>query len=99
MEIDKAKFKRLKNKVLKKFPKASTRTTVDGRFYVSDGEGNALTSDYMIPPQLNVALAWHWLDEIIRIDKNIQRTNPNRLSTTDFEKKFNRISKRNKKVK
>jgi hypothetical protein len=53
----------------------------------------------MIPAQSTVALAWHWLGEIIRIDKNIQRTNPNRLSTTDFEKKFNRVSKRNKKVK
>jgi hypothetical protein len=53
----------------------------------------------MIPAQSTVVLAWHWLGEIIRIDKNIQRTNPNRLSTTDFEKKFNRVSKRNKKIK
>jgi hypothetical protein len=96
MEIDKAKFKRLKNKVLKKFPKASTRTTVDGRFYVSDGEGNALTSDYMIPPQLNVAMAWFWLAETMKVDQNIQRTNPNRVEMMFDEKKFNRISRRNK---
>jgi|TARA_R110001606_G_scaffold397765_1_gene575167 hypothetical protein len=99
MAIDIAKFKRLKKKILKKFPNALTKRTSGGLYYVSDGEGNALTSEYMIPAQSTVALAWHWLGEIIRIDKNIQRTNPNRLSTTDFEKKFNRVSKRNKKVK
>jgi hypothetical protein len=96
MEIDKAKFKRLKNKVLRKFPNASTKTTVDGRFYVSDGEGNSLTSDYMIPPQLNVAMAWFWLAETMKVDQNIQRTNPNRVEMMFDEKKFNRISRRNK---
>jgi hypothetical protein len=99
MAIDIAKFKRLKKKILKKFPNALTKMNRGGLYYVSDGEGNALTSEYMIPAQPTVALAWHWLGEIIRIDKNIQRTNPNRLSTTDFEKKFNRVSKRNKRVK
>ena len=99
MAIDIAKFKRLKKKILKKFPNALTKMTRGGLYYVSDGEGNSLTSEYMIPAQSTVALAWHWLGEIIRIDKNIQRTNPKRLSTTDFEKKFNRVSKRNKKIK
>lgn len=96
MEIDKAKFKRLKKKVLKKFPNASTKRTVDGKFYVSDGEGNALTSEYMIPPQSNVAMAWYWLSETMRVDQNIQRTNPNRMGNDEFEKKFNRISRRNR---
>jgi len=99
MAFDIAKFKRLKKKILKKFPKALTKMTHGGLYYVSDGEGNTLTSEYMIPAQPTVALAWHWLGEIIRIDANIQRTNPKRLSSVDFEKKFHRISKRNKKVK
>lgn len=96
MEIDKAKFKRLKNKVLKKFPNASTRRTIDGKYYVSDGEGNSLTTDYMIPPQHNVSMAWYWLAETMKVDQNIQRTNPNKMSSDEFEKKFNRISRRNK---
>lgn len=96
MEIDKAKFKRLKNKVLKKFPKASTMRTVDGKFYVSDGEGNTLTAEYMIPPQKSVSMAWFWLAETMKVDQNIQRTNPNRVEMAFNEKKFNRISRRNK---
>ena len=99
MHIDKTKFKRIKNKVLKKFPNALTKMTSGGKFFVSDGEGNSLTSEYMIPTQSSVSMAWFWLSEIIRIDKNIQRTNPNRLSSADFEKRFNRVSKRNKRKK
>jgi hypothetical protein len=51
----------------------------------------------MIPPQKSVILAWYWFNEIIKTDKNIQRTHPDRMSSADFEKKFNRISKRNRK--
>jgi len=51
----------------------------------------------MIPPQKTATMAWYWFNEIIKTDKNIQRTHPNRMSAADFEKKFNRISKRNRK--
>tara|TARA_R110000803_G_scaffold8577_14_gene27449 strand:+ start:662 stop:961 length:300 start_codon:yes stop_codon:yes gene_type:complete len=95
MVIDKAKFKRIKNKVLKAIPTARTHRNTSGNYYVSDGEGNDLATEYMIPPSSSVKMAWFWLSEVIRIDKNIERTNPNRMSTIDFEKKFNRISKRN----
>ena len=54
MEIDKNKFKRLKRKVLRKFPKVSTQRTSDGKFFVSDGTGNVLLDEYMIPPQKTV---------------------------------------------
>ena len=57
MEIDKAKFKRLKNKVLKKYPNATTQQSSDGKFFVSDGVGNALSTDYMIPNQKTVGEA------------------------------------------
>ena len=96
MVIDKAKFKRIKNKVLKAIPTACTQRTATGNYYVSDGDGNTLANEYMIPPSSSVKMAWFWLSEVIRIDKNIERTNPNRMDIGDFEKKFNRISKRNK---
>jgi len=99
MIIDKSKFKRIKNKVLKKYPLASTKMNASGKFIVSDGEGNTLLDQYMIPPQQSVAMAWFWLGEIVRIDKNIERTNPIRTGYTFDEKKFNRVSNRNKRKK
>ena len=73
MEIDKAKFKRLKKKVLNRYPKASTQRTSDGKFFVSDGVGNGLQKEYMIPPQATVAAAWYWM-ETMRVNQNIERT-------------------------
>ena len=96
MEIDKAKFKRLKNKVLKKYPNASTQQTSDGKFFVSDGVGNALSTEYMIHNQKSVGEAWFWMAETMRIDQNIERTHPNRMDLKSFEAKFARISKRNR---
>jgi hypothetical protein len=94
--IDSKKLKRIKNRVLKLYPK-SKLVMVNGRYHISDGEGNKLHAEYMIPPQKSVILAWYWFNEIIKTDKNIQRTHPDRMSSADFEKKFNRISKRNRK--
>jgi hypothetical protein len=96
METNNIKFKKLKNKVLKKFPKAVTMRTTDGKFYVSDGEGNTLTTEYMIPPQKSVYMAWMWLAETVKVNQNIERTNPNKIEMVFDENKFNRISNRNK---
>jgi|TARA_Y100000287_G_scaffold185586_2_gene189259 hypothetical protein len=96
MEIDKNKFKRLKRKVLRKFPKASTQRTSDGKFFVSDGTGNVLLDEYMIPPQKTVAAAWFWMAETMRVNQNIERTHPNRMDLKSFEAKFARLSKRNR---
>ena len=71
MEIDKTKFKRLKKKVLNKYPKASTQRTSDGKFFVSDGVGNGLQKEYMIPPQATVAAAWYWMAETMRVNQNL----------------------------
>ena len=97
MEIDKAKFKRLKNKVLKKYPNASTQQTSDGKFFVSDGVGNEVMTEYMIPTQNTVAAAWFWLADTMKIHQNIERTHPKRMDLKSFEAKFARISKRNRK--
>jgi hypothetical protein len=94
--IDSKKLQRIKNRVLKLYPK-SKLIMVNGRYHILDGEGNKLHTEYMIPPQKTATMAWYWFNEIIKTDKNIQRTHPNRMSAADFEKKFNRISKRNRK--
>ena len=97
MEIDKTKFKRLKKKVLNTYPKASTQRTSDGKFFVSDGVGNGLQKEDMIPPQATVAAAWYWMAETMRVNQNIERTHPKRMDLKSFEAKFARISKRNRK--
>ena len=94
--IDSKKLQRIKNRVIKLYPK-SKLVMVGGRYYVWDGEGNKLHTEYMIPPQKSAAMAWYWFNEIIKTNQNIQRTHPNKMSADDFEKKFNRISKRNRK--
>ena len=96
MEIDKTKFKRLKKKVLNTYPKASTQRTSDGKFFVSDGVGNGLQKEYMIPPQATVSAAWYWMAETMRVNQNIERTHPKRMDLKSFEAKFARISKRNR---
>ena len=96
MELDKRAFKRLKNKVLKKYPNASTQINEEGKYFVSVGVDNSLLDEYMIPPQSTVTAAWYWMAETIRVDQNIERTHPNRMDIGSFEKKFNRISQRNR---
>ena len=88
------KFKRIRNKILKKYPTAVTKMDNNGLYYVSDGS-KRIGEDYMIPSQKTVFDALFWVSEVIKIDQNIQRTHPNRLDAASFEKKFERISKRN----
>ena len=70
--------------------------TEDGLYFVSDGADNKLLEEYMIPPQSSVTEAWYWMAETMRVNQNIERTHPNRMDIGTFEKKFNRISQRNR---
>jgi hypothetical protein len=95
MEISNSQLRRIKKRVLRLYPKSRLYMT-DGKYYVWDGNGNKLHNEYMIPPQKSSGLAWYWFDSIIKINQNIQRTHPNKMSLESFNKKFNRISNRNK---
>ena len=97
MEIDKTKFKRLKKKVMAKYPNAKTMVDSNGLYYVHYGEDNFLTTEYMIPNQKTVAEAWFWIADVMKVNQNIERTHPKRMDLKSFEAKFARISKRNKK--
>jgi hypothetical protein len=92
--MDKAKFKRIKNKVLKLYPNAKTSVNSNGMYYLS-GVGSLL-DEYMIPPQKSVYNIWSVVSDTIKINQNIQRTHPNRMNLQFDEKKFERISSRNK---
>ena len=98
MQTDiKKKFIRLKKKVQNKYPKATTQITYDGKYYVSDGLGGKVGNEFMIPPQSNVFDAWKWAAECIRVEQNINRTHPDKFSMDFDEKKYNRVSRRNRK--
>lgn len=90
-------FNRLKKRVKKKFPNAETRVTNEGLYYVSDGFGGKIGDEFMIPPQKNVIEAWTWAAESVRVTQNINRTHPDKVSMSFDEKKFNRVSRRNRK--
>lgn len=96
MVIDKKKFQSLKRKVIKKYPNAKTQMR-DGGYYVSDGEGTTIGEEFMIPPQTSVQMAWYWANESTKLEQNLRRTHPDKTGMNFNEKKFNRISRRNRK--
>ena len=98
MQVDiKKKFNRLKKKVQKRYPNAETRVDYNGKYYVSDGIGGRVGSDFMIPPQENVFEAWMWAAEALRVQQNINRTHPDKYEMSFDEKKYDRVSRRNRK--
>ena len=97
MEITKNKFNRLKKKVMGTYPNAKIKVNSKGKFYISDGIGNQLESEYMIPPQQTIKMAWYWLSRIIKTNQNIQRTHPSRMDLVIFERRFRRLANRNRK--
>ena len=66
-------------------------------YYVSDGEGSTIGADFMIPPQSSVQMAWYWANESTKLEQNLKRTHPDRTGMDFDEKKFDRISRRNRK--
>lgn len=93
---EKKKFQSYKRKVLKSFPNAKTQINKEGKYYVADGDGGIIGEEFLIPPQSDVMSAWKWAAESVRVGQNIERTSPERMSLDSFEKKFDRISNRNK---
>lgn len=96
MEITKNKLTRIKKKVLSVYPKAKCLMK-GGKYYIWDGADNYIMDEYMIPTQRRPEMAWYFFHEILKTSKNIQRTHPDRMCLDAFEKKFKRISNRNRK--
>lgn len=88
-------FRKIKKKVLKRFPSAHTYRTLDNRYLVSDGIEGVVGGEYMIPPADTVWRAWeHALQYGVKLHQNLLRTHPLRLSGDAVEAKILRINRR-----
>ena len=88
-------FQKIKKKVLKRYPNASTRANIDGKFYITDGYGGVVGEDYMLPPATRVWDAWeNALQYGIKLHQNLLRTHPNKMSSDKVEAKILRINRR-----
>ena len=88
---------RLQNKVYKKHPNAATQLSREWKYYISDGKGSIVGEELLIPPQSNLLDAWKWAAESVRFEQNINRTHPMKYDMAFNEKKFDRVSRRNRK--
>ena len=88
-------FQKIKRRVLKRYPNATTRTNSDGRFYLTDGYGNVIGEEYMLPPAKSVWDAWeNALQYGIKLHQNLLRTHPSKGLSDKAEAKVMRINRR-----
>jgi len=88
-------FQKIKKRVLKRYPNASTKTNSDGRFYLTDGFGGVIGEEYMLPPAKSVWDAWeNALQYGIKLHQNLLRTHPSKMSADKIEAKVMRINRR-----
>lgn len=90
-------FNRYKRAVLKRFPEAKTQMGSDGKYFVSDGCGGIVGSEFMIPNQDTVMNAWRVASDSVKLTQHLNRTHPMKMEMEFDEKKFHRISVRNRK--
>ena len=95
VERRRKEFQKIKKKVLKKYPNASTRANSDGKFYITDGYGGVVGQDYMLPPSACVWDAWEAaLQYGIKLHQNLLRTHPSKGLSDKVEAKIMRINRR-----
>ena len=88
-------FQKIKKKVLKRYPNASTHTNSDGKFYLTDGFGDVIGEEYMLPPTKSVWDAWeNALQYGIKLHQNLLRTHPSKGLSDKAEAKVMRINRR-----
>ena len=91
VERRRKEFQKIKKKVLKRYPNATTRVNSDGRFYITDGHGGVIGEDYMLPPAKCV---WDALQYGIKLHQNLLRTHPSKGLSDKAEAKVMRINRR-----
>jgi len=95
IEKRRKEFQKIKKKVLKRYPNASTQANSDGRFYLTDGFGGVVGEDYMLPATRHVWDAWEQaLQYGIKLHQNLLRTHPIKVSSHAVEAKIMRINRR-----
>ena len=98
-KIQTRKFKSFQRKVRKRYPKAKIQMNNDGLFYISSGVGTVVGEEVFIPPQTKVFDAWYWASRSCQIEQNFNRTHPMKHDMAIDEKRFDRVSRRNRKKK
>lgn len=97
-QLPQKKLQRLRNKVLKLYPKAKLYVS-DGRYSIYNGIDGFIGEEFFIPPQASEMDAWVWAVETLKTEQNINRTHPDKALMDFDESRFNRVSKRNRKLK
>ena len=90
-------FRGFQRKVRKRYPKAKIQMNTNGMFYISSGVGTVVGEELFIPPQTKVFDAWYWASRSCQIEQNFNRTHPMKADMVFDEKKFDRVSRRNRK--
>ena len=98
-KIQTRKFKSFQRKVRKRYPNAKIQINNDGLFYISSGVGTVVGEELFIPPQSKAFDAWYWASRSCQIEQNFNRTHPMKHDMVIDEKKFDRVSRRNRKRK
>ena len=96
-KVQTRKFKSFQRKVRKKYPNAKVQMNSSGMFYISSGIGTVVGEELFIPPQSKVYDAWYWASRSCQIEQHLNRTHPLKQDMKFDEKKFDRISRRNRK--
>jgi hypothetical protein len=87
-------MKTIKEKVLRKNNKLSSRQTKRGQWYIVDSDGNDILSEFLLPWGETEDDAWSQALLTLRTKQQIDRTHPERGDFEHDEKKHNRISER-----
>lgn len=96
-KVQQRKFKSFKRKVIKKYPNAKMQMNSNGLFYISSGIGTVVGEELYIPPQAKAFDAWYWASRSCQIEQHFNRTHPLKSDMKFDEKKFDRVSRRNRK--
>jgi hypothetical protein len=96
-KVQTRKFKSFQRKVRKKYPNAKVQMNSSGMFYISSGIGTVVGEELFIPPQSKVYDVWYWASRSCQIEQHFNRTHPLKQDMKFDEKKFDRISRRNRK--
>jgi len=92
------KLQKLKNRVLKLYPKAKSYIS-DGRYSIYNGIDGFIGEEFLIPPQASEMDAWVWAVETLKTEQNLNRTHPEKSFMEFNESRFNRVSRRNRRLK
>ena len=79
--------------ILKHYPDAKLFNEPGGNYLVYINEF-PVANEYMLPDVFEKSVAWEYARLALKTTQNFNRTHPDRLSLSEFEKKLDRIHRR-----